>query len=79
MLAAAPAAMAQDSPWPFEPGEYVEVTGIDIDDGGNLKYAQWLAGEWRANEAVVMERNPNWRAISTRVGGMPASDTEVEM
>jgi len=47
---AAPAAMAQDSPWPFEPGEYVEVTGIDIDDGGNLKYAQWLAGEWRANE-----------------------------
>lgn len=47
---AVPQVMAQDNPWPFESGEYVEVTGIDINDGAALKYAQWLAGEWRANE-----------------------------
>jgi hypothetical protein len=33
--------------WPFVPGDYWEVTGIDIQDGGGYKYAKWLATEWR--------------------------------
>lgn len=33
--------------WPFIGGDYWEVTGIDIKDGGGYKYATWLANEWR--------------------------------
>ena len=39
-------AQAQDE-WPFIGGDYWEVTGIKTADGGGLKYARWLAGEWR--------------------------------
>jgi len=35
--------------WPLVSGDYWEVTGIDIKDGGDLKYANWLADEWRKN------------------------------
>ncbi|MEM7689552.1 MAG: hypothetical protein AAF291_11070 [Pseudomonadota bacterium] len=38
-------ALAQE--FPLKPGEYVQMTGIDVEDGeGTLKYAEWLAGEW---------------------------------
>lgn len=44
---AAPAA-AQE--FPLVAGEYVEMTGIDVKDGeGGLKYAEWLATEWKRN------------------------------
>ena len=33
--------------WPFVPGDYWEVTGIDLADGGAYKYSKWLANEWR--------------------------------
>lgn len=33
--------------WPLVQGDYWEVTGIDIKDGGGFKYAKWLAEEWR--------------------------------
>lgn len=35
--------------WPLKGGDYWEVTGIDIKDGGGWKYANWLATEWRKN------------------------------
>jgi hypothetical protein len=41
-------AAAQEEP-PFIPGDYWEVTGVTIADGGGLKYARWLAGQWRDN------------------------------
>lgn len=41
-------AQAQEEP-PFIPGDYWEVTGIKLADGGGLKYGRWLAGEWRKN------------------------------
>ena len=41
-------AQAQDE-WPFIGGDYWEVTGIKTADGAGLKYARWLAGEWRKN------------------------------
>jgi hypothetical protein len=41
-------AQAQEEP-PFIGGDYWEVAGIKISDGGGLKYARWLAGEWRKN------------------------------
>lgn len=41
-------AHAQEDP-PFIGGDYWEVTGIKVADGAGLKYARWLAGEWRDN------------------------------
>lgn len=55
-LALAVPAAAQDNPWPFESGEYVEVTGIELADGAGLKYARWLAGEWRSNSDFAVEQ-----------------------
>lgn len=50
-------ASAQEAdPYPFDPGEWVEITGIDLDDGADLKYAKWLAGEWRANEDFAVQQ-----------------------
>ena len=40
-------AFAQE--WPLVGGDYWSVTGIDIQDGGGLKYSNWLAAEWRKN------------------------------
>lgn len=38
-------ALAQN--FPLQAGQYVQMTGIDVEDGeGTLKYAEWLAGEW---------------------------------
>lgn len=33
--------------FPLMPGEYWEMTGIDVDDGAGVRYANWLATEWR--------------------------------
>lgn len=43
----ATSAFAQE--WPLAGGDYWEVTGIDVADGGGLKYATWLATEWKKN------------------------------
>ena len=40
---------ADDHEFPFVSGMYWEVTGIKLTDGGGLKYANWLATEWRKN------------------------------
>lgn len=43
---AASPALAQE--YPLKAGEYVEMTGIVVEDGeGGLKYAEWLATEWK--------------------------------
>ena len=44
---AAPAAVSAQSEWPIEPGDYVEVSMIDIEDGHTLEYANHLAGDWK--------------------------------
>jgi hypothetical protein len=44
--------------WPLVPGNYWEVTGIDIKDGGGLKYAQFLAGEWKDN--LEFSKSQGW-------------------
>jgi hypothetical protein len=35
--------------FPLVPGDYWEVTGVEVKDGGELKYAQFLATEWKEN------------------------------
>jgi heme A synthase len=37
--------------WPLAFGDYLEVTGVDVKDGGGLQYAQFLAGEWKDTRA----------------------------
>jgi hypothetical protein len=44
--------------WPLVSGEYWEVTGIDIKDGGDLIYAKWLADTWRKN--LEFSKSKNW-------------------
>lgn len=44
MTLSAPAA-AQN--FPLAPGEYWEITGVKVDDGQGVRYAGWLASEWR--------------------------------
>jgi hypothetical protein len=48
-LAYAVPAMAQDA-YPVDPGDYVEVGMIEIDDGHDLEYLNYLAGLWRRNQ-----------------------------
>lgn len=53
MLVAAPLAipavvMAQESP--LVAGDYAEVGGIFVKDGGSLKYAMHIAGNWKKNQ-----------------------------
>jgi hypothetical protein len=47
-------ALAQD--WPVVGGDYWTVTGIDIKDGGDLKYANWLASEWKKNAEFAISK-----------------------
>lgn len=55
-LAAAAISLAFASPvlaqseYPMVPGEYLDIAMITIDDGHNLDYAKFLAGEWRKQE-----------------------------
>jgi len=42
--------------WPLAAGDFWEVTGIDTKDGGELKYAQWLATEWRKNTEFAISK-----------------------
>ena len=49
-------AIAQE--WPMIGGDYWEVAAIDIKDGGGLKYANWLASEWRKN--VEFAKSKGW-------------------
>ena len=50
-------ATAEDQ-WPLVFGDYWEVTGIDIKDGGGLQYAQFLAGEWKDN--LEFSKSQGW-------------------
>ena len=44
--------------WPLAGGDYWEVTGIDIHDGGGYKYSQWLATEWR--KGLEFAKSKGW-------------------
>ena len=42
--------------WPMSGGDYWEVTGIDVKDGGAWAYANWLATEWRKNSEFAKSK-----------------------
>ena len=53
LVCAVPAA-AQDDP--FVGGDYVEVTGVTVDDGHYLDYANFLAGFYKAQEQYAVSQ-----------------------
>ena len=55
-LTSAAVSMADD--WPLAAGDFWEVSGIDTKDGGEFKYAEWLATEWRQN--VEFAKSKGW-------------------
>lgn len=63
-LAFAMPAVAQDDP--FVGGDYVEVTGVSIDDGHYLDYATFLAGYYRSQEqyAVSQGWQTSWELLA---------------
>ena len=42
--------------WPLVSGDFWEVTGIHLKDGGGLAYANFLASEWRANQEFAKSK-----------------------
>ena len=50
------AAGASAQEWPLDFGDYWDVAGIHLKDGGSLKYAQWLAGEWKENQEFAKSK-----------------------
>ena len=52
------AAGASAQEWPLVQGNYWEVTGVKIKDGGGLKYAQFIAGEWKNN--LEFSKSQGW-------------------
>ena len=53
-LTTATNALAQE--WPLVAGDFWTVTGIEVKDGGDLKYAQWLATEWKKNAEFAISK-----------------------
>lgn len=53
-LSTASSVLAQE--WPLVPGDYWTVTGIEVKDGGDLKYANWLAAEWKKNAEFAISK-----------------------
>jgi hypothetical protein len=47
---------AADDDWPLVGGDYWDVTGIDIKDGGSWTYANWLATEWRKDSEFAKSK-----------------------
>ncbi len=58
------AAAAQEDP--FIGGDYVEVTGVKIDDGHYLDYASFLSGYYKAQEEFAIKQGweTSWEVLA---------------
>jgi len=74
-LMIASAANSQD--WPIVGGDYWEVTGIVIKDGGDLKYSNWLAEEWRKN--AEFSKSKGWIKDYKLFGNVHNRDGEPDL
>ncbi|RYD85257.1 MAG: hypothetical protein EOP61_39085 [Sphingomonadales bacterium] len=63
-LAAPQMAMAQDSP--FTGGDYVEVTGVTVDDGHFMDYATFLTGYYKDQEEYAKKQGwqTSWEILA---------------
>jgi len=62
-FAAMPAAAADEDP--FVGGDYVEVTGVTVDDGHYLDYANFLAGFYKSQEEYAISQGweTSWEVL----------------
>ena len=44
------------SDWPTVPGDFYEVTGVNLKDGGALAYMNFLATEWKADQEFAKSK-----------------------
>ena len=44
------------SEWPMTQGDYWEMTGVHLKDGGALAYANFLASEWKADQEFAKSK-----------------------
>lgn len=77
MIAAAPvalpsAAMADDFPLAF--GDYTSVSGIYVQDGGDVAYATFLAGEWSKQQEFA--KSKGWITDYHIYANLSARNTE---
>ena len=42
--------------WPLVPGDFYEMTGVSLKDGGGLAYANFLASEWKADQEFAKSK-----------------------
>ncbi len=42
--------------WPMVPGDFYEITGVKLKDGGELAYANFLATEWKADQEFAKSK-----------------------
>ena len=69
------AVMAQE--WPLMGGDYWTVTGIEVKDGGDLKYSNWLASEWRKNAEFA--KSKGWLKDYMLVGNVHPREGEADI
>ena len=75
MILAATAATADE--WPLTSGDYWEVSGIKIKDGGNFKYAQFLATEWK--KSTDFAKSKGWIKDAKILYNVYARDGEADI
>ncbi len=63
--------------WPFIGGDYWEVTGIDIQDGGGYKYAKWLSMEWRKD--LEFAKSKGWIKDYMVIANVHARSDEADL
>ena len=56
LLSAAVPTRAFAGDWPLAPGDYWEMTGVHLKDGGALAYASFLATEWKADQEFAKSK-----------------------
>ena len=74
-LALSNSVLADD--WPVAGGDYWEVTGIDVKDGGDWKYMNWLATEWRKN--AEFSKSKGWIKDYMLLGNVHARKGEPDL
>ena len=60
--------------WPLIEGEYSNMTGIYIEDGGSLQYAQYLADQWMTNQEFA--KSQGWISDYKMYSNVNARDGE---
>jgi hypothetical protein len=69
-------AVAQEK-FPLVQGDFWEVTGVDLKDGGALKYAEFIASEWKENQEFA--KSKGWVKDYKIFGNVHAREGEPDL